>query len=62
MSRSKRRPKYNFNKNGPSWWRHGETEVPNRRKTRALEHAVAQGQDPDAIIWPKWNRPIVYFW
>jgi hypothetical protein len=48
--------------NEPGWWVHDRVVAPARIRTHRLEHAVEQGRDPDALLWPDCKRPHDYYW
>lgn len=49
-------------RNWPRYWDKVMHTRPFRTRTRQLEHAVMQGNDPDAILWPDGRKPHIYYW
>lgn len=46
----------------PAWHDILHFRRPHRRTTKAMEHAVLRGADPDDLAWPLVKRPHNYYW
>lgn len=48
--------------NEPNWWTHEMIIQPARVRSSQLLQRVSRGLDAEALAWPDYRRPHLYYW